>query len=105
MGETRQLGSGERPTSVQVHELYLAGLGTFTASLERAILSSHAATGLDAGQRRFWGSVLFTRLCTTAVSILWLCPLSKVNSNGTHWDFTSIASLARNLYECALSFH
>jgi hypothetical protein len=36
------------------------------------------------------------------VSILWLCPGSKVNLRGTHWDFGSIASLARNLFECAL---
>jgi len=85
-------------------EYYLSALASFTASLERAIVSSQAATGLDAGEHRFWGSVLFTRLCATSVSILWLCPRSKVNPRGRHWDFGSIASLARNLYECALHF-
>jgi hypothetical protein len=85
-------------------EHYLSALSGFTDAVEQAIVSSHAATGLDAGQRRYWGSVLFTRLCTTSVSILLLCPGSKVNPDGTHWDFGSVASLARNLFECALQF-
>lgn len=87
-----------------VDEHYVSALAHFTEILERAIVSSHEATGIDAGQRRFWASVLFTRLCTQAVSILWLCPRSKVNPDGTHWDFGSIASLTRNLFECAVHF-
>ncbi len=83
---------------------YASGMEKFTEAVERAIVSSHQATGLDAGPRRYWGSVLFTRLCSTSVSILWLCPGSKVNPRGDHWDFGAVASLARNLLECALYF-
>jgi len=83
---------------------YATGIGKFTEAVERAIVSSHLATGFDAGPRRYWGSVLFTRLCTTSVSILWLCPGSKVNPCGNHWDFGAVASLTRSLLECALYF-
>ena len=85
-------------------ERYASGLKRFTEAVERAIASSHQAAGIDAGPRRYWGSVLFTRLCTTSISILWLCPGSKVNPRGDHWDFGAVGSLARNLVECALYF-
>lgn len=85
-------------------ERYASGLTELTEAVERAIAISHQASGLDAGPRRYWGSVLFTRLCTTSVSILWLCPGSKVNLRGDHWDFGAVASLVRNLLECALYF-
>jgi hypothetical protein len=88
--------------SLRIDSDYQAALNRFTNAVESAIVSSHKAAGIDAGPRRFWGSVLFTRVCTISVSILWLCPRSKVNTDGTHWDFGSIASLARNLFECAL---
>lgn len=97
--------TGARSTDLdKVDEYYLSALNHFTDALQQAIVSSHAAIGFNAGPRRYWGSVLFTRLCTASVSILWLCPRSKVNPDGTHWDFGSIASLARNLFECALQF-
>src|SRR5450759_395863 len=89
----------------ELDEDYQSSLDRFTDAVEKAIVSSHAGTGLDAGERRFWGSVLFTRLCTISVSILWLSPRSKVNAAGKHWDFGSVASMARNLFECALQFY
>jgi hypothetical protein len=49
---------------VEIDKQYLAELNRFTDVLERAILTSHTAMGLDPGPRRYWGSVLFTRLCT-----------------------------------------
>jgi hypothetical protein len=88
----------------ELHEFYVTQLNIFTDATEKAIISSHAATGIDAGPRRYWASVLFIKLCTTSVSILWLCPQSQLNQDGTHWDFASIATLARNLFECALQF-
>lgn len=38
------------------------------------------------------------------VSLLSLSPGSKTNPTSTHWDFSSIASLARNIFECSLTF-
>jgi hypothetical protein len=90
--------------SANSDERYASGLTKFTETVEHAIAVSHQASGVDAGPRRYWGSVLFTRLCTTSVSILWLCPGSKVNLRGDHWDFGAVASLTRNLLECSLYF-
>lgn len=84
--------------------LYKRSLASFTDELERCLSSSYAAAGIVAGDRRFWASVLFTRLCTMGTNILWLCPRSKVNLLGKHWDFTSVGSLTRNLYECVLFY-
>ena len=84
--------------------VYEVALRRYTRELESCLISSVAATGLDAGQKRFWASVLFTRLCSIGTSILWVCPKSKVNVLGRHWDFTAVGSLMRNLYECLLFF-
>jgi hypothetical protein len=97
--------AGKGVEDKELDKYYRSSLGHLTDAVEKAITSSHAGAGLDAGQRRFWGSVLFTRLCTISVSILWLSPRSKVNPAGKHWDFGSVASMARNLFECALQFY
>ena len=88
----------------EARDVYNRSLKNYTKELERCIISSRAAIGLDAGLKRFWASVLFTRLCIIGTSLLWVCPRSKVNALGKHWDFTSVGSLIRNLYECTLFF-
>jgi hypothetical protein len=93
---------GEEPDNAE--ERYASGLDKFTKAVERAVASSHQAAGIDAGPRRYWGSVLFTRLCSSSVSILWLCPGSRVNLRGDHWDFSAVACLTRSLLECGLYF-
>ena len=46
------------------------------------------------------GNQLFTRLTLTTNSIIHLCPGSRLwPSNQQIWDFTSVASLTRNLIE------
>lgn len=85
-------------------EHYIPCLDDFTLALENAITTSHASTGLRCSNRQVWASVLFTRLCTFSISILSLCPGSKLNPKGLHWDFGSIATLSRNLLECSLVF-
>jgi Family of unknown function (DUF5677) len=89
---------------VDIEKYYSSSLDEFTVALEMAIATSHATTSLQAGARRFWASILFTRLCTSSISILSLCPASKLNQNGFHWDFGAVASLSRNIFECALNF-
>jgi hypothetical protein len=91
-------------TTSDIDKYYTTSLDNFTAALERSISTSGATVGLQAGKRRYWASVLFTRLCTFSVSILSLCPGSKINLEGVHWDFGAIAALSRNLFECALTF-
>src|SRR5579863_4924692 len=83
---------------------YTAALERFTKALEQAIVTSQTCASTDARHRRYWASVLFTRICTSGVSMLWLSPGSPVNRNGLAWDFGAIASLTRNMFECSLTF-
>jgi hypothetical protein len=79
-------------------------LWRLTKEVDQALTVSHATGRIDGGERLYWASVLYLRLCTFSVSILSLSPGSNANPNGAHWDFASIATLARNLFECALTF-
>lgn len=92
-----------REVTADVDTVYKSSLRAFTGALEQAIVTSKQVTGLRVSNRRYWASVLFTRLCTTGVSILWLCPQGPLNPDGLHWDFSSVASLVRNLFECELA--
>jgi hypothetical protein len=89
---------------IHVDVFYSTQLKSFTETLGVALASSLSAAGVDAGYRRYWASVLFTRMCSIGVSLLSLCPGSKVSPDSLHWDFSSVASLARNLLECDLIF-
>jgi hypothetical protein len=82
--------------------LYSSALGEFSAIVEQAIATSHATANRRVDERRALASVLFTRLCVLSVSIISLCPRSKLNPGTKHWDFSAVASLSRNLFEGAL---
>lgn len=83
-------------------EHYQAALQKYVAALGRAVAISHRTAGLRAGQRQYWASVLFTRLCSIGTSICRLCPASPLNADASHWDFSSLASLVRNFFQGAL---
>lgn len=91
-------------TPSKADEYYRLSLENFTKALEVAITTSYSSAGLQCGNRRHWASILFTKLCTFSISILTLCPGSKLNQKGLHWDFGAIGSLSRNVFECGLSF-
>ncbi|MDX1985087.1 MAG: DUF5677 domain-containing protein [Candidatus Obscuribacter sp.] len=92
-------------TSEDTEKSYRDALKKLTASTEDAIAVSHACANLNAGDRGYWASVLMTRMSTFAVTVLSLCPSSKLNPIGIHWDFGSVASITRNIYELSLTFH
>lgn len=55
--------------------------------------------------QHFYASILFTRLCNIGMSINRLSPSPKlIGEENTHWDFSSVSSLTRNLIECYLTF-
>jgi len=54
--------------------------------------------------RKGWASIIFTRMCTTAVSVGILAPESNLAEKLEHWDCVSLCSLARNLMECYHTF-
>jgi hypothetical protein len=89
--------------SAQIQQNYAESLKSFTSALARCMHTSRQAMHIAAGERRYWGSVLFTRMITVGTSILSLCP-GSVMAETVNWDFASVASLVRNLHECALFF-
>ncbi|WP_316367928.1 DUF5677 domain-containing protein [Candidatus Thiodiazotropha sp. CDECU1] len=69
-------------------------------SVSQACAGIRSATG-----SHYFASVLFTSLCTRAVSIAVLAPYSPwSNKIVEHWDYASIASLTRALLEIRLAF-
>lgn len=92
-----------RTTDILDTKFYLNYRLNYRRLVKRAERISYGAGGISAtGNRMFWGCALFTRITVTAKSIDKLLPSPKI---GAHWDFGSIASLARNLFEAILVFH
>jgi hypothetical protein len=89
------------PQSAAEH--YWTVLPKYIAAVEHAIsLSQRIARHPPGSPRQYWASVLFTRLCSAAKSILHACPGSPANSDETHWDFSSLAPLIRILVQNGL---
>lgn len=82
-------------------------LPKYIAALNHAVKVSHKTAGrTGVTARQYWASVLFTRVCSSATSILHLCPGNPANSTGTFWDFSSLAPLVRSLVQtCSLHFY
>ena len=91
------------PSSQEIAKGYQDTLADFSKILLKSIWASTKAQNIDAGDRGYWGSVLFTRIVIIGISILALCPESEL-CNTINWDFGSVASLVRNLHECSLMF-
>lgn len=79
-------------------------------SLDRAVSSAVRVSRAAAGRhvddpRQWWASVLFARLCTSAVSLLCLTPESRFcGTRISHYDSSATATLARNIVECYVMF-
>lgn len=86
---------------------YIESLILFDSTVSAATAISQEIAGRPSPtSAHYYASVLFTRLCTNGVSLLYIAPRSRlVNSEFEHWDFASIASLVRNLIECYLTFY
>ena len=74
-----------------------------TTVIRDAIWVSIQAENKAGGDRRYWCSVIFIRLIATCRSLLRLCPKDTADIFG-NWDFGSVASLSRNLFEGYLLF-
>ena len=79
--------------------MYTSALIEFTASLKRAIETSIETKGIDAGDQKYWATVLLTNICSIASSILFICPRSILNERGLSWSLESVAALARSVFE------
>jgi len=90
--------------TINIDANYRTAMIDFKRGLQDALWTSRQAMGLDAGERRYWSSVLLVRLCCIGQSMLTLCPDSSNPTATTQWDFASVGSIARNLFECGMFF-
>lgn len=82
--------------------LYVAMKREYHKLVNRTERASRGSGGIaSTGNRMFWASVLFTRLTVMAKSVEVLLPDPKPDR---HWDFSSVASLVRNLSEAYLVY-
>jgi len=84
---------------------YQEALAVFDDAVLDGSRVSRAAADRQVNARRWFASVLFTRICTTGMSLLCLVPRSRFAGKSIeHYDFGAVASLARNIAECYFVF-
>lgn len=89
-------------TNPQFTQLYLAARNDFRTQVKRARRVSMGAGHIyTEDMRTYWASILFTRIAVMAKSIEKLLPDCRPRE---HWDFSSVASLTRNLSESYLYY-
>lgn len=89
-------------TDSEIRAAFVAATVKFDRAIKSADRRSIGVSGIQAPtNQHYWASVLFTRLIVTAISIRKLVPDWKARS---HWDFSAVASLTRNLAECYLFY-
>lgn len=52
----------------------------------------------------FYSSLIFTKICTSSVTALSICPSPKTIGHEAHWDCASVAALTRGIIETYLLF-
>src|SRR5574337_174915 len=86
-------------------ERYRHAIGQFDALLVDATNVSRAAAGRSVPDPAWWACLLYTRLCVTGVSLLSLVAGSRFAGRAIdHYDFSTVASITRNIWECYFVF-
>lgn len=84
---------------------YWAALEKFDAAICEAISVSQASSGRLPAPNVGYASFVFTRMCSTGVSLIRATPLSRwVRSDFEDWNFGAIAGHARSLLDGYLLF-
>jgi Family of unknown function (DUF5677) len=96
----------EMAEAQQIEKLYRQARAAFTDCIKTAKLVSESSAGIYTEDgKKFWASVLFTRLVVSAHSVLRMAPrTAPIPNRLAHWDFSAVASLTRNLAECYFVF-
>lgn len=85
---------------------YEDSLNKFEAILDDCKRLSVQHTGiLSPTSSHYYASLIFTKLCTSGVTTLSICPSPQGIGNDEHWDCASVAALTRGLIETYLILH
>ncbi len=80
---------------------YTDNLIKYSKTVNLAVKISRLGAGRQVEDKTFWACILYTKMCVTGLSILILAPESEAaEKKFSHWDFSSLFSLTRNLMEC-----
>jgi len=85
---------------------YLEQLGQYSDVVAHCLKISRQYGGYTSPtSQHAWASILFTALCTKAVSLAFLAPYSQwAKRNFEHWDYASVANVARTIMETRLNY-
>lgn len=92
--------------NIETNDRYRGTIASFDDVVTDAARVSLAAAGRHVeNPKAWWATVLFTRLCTTSVSLLSLAPTSRFAGKLIeHYDCSAAAALARSVVECYFVF-
>ena len=89
--------------SSDLNKVYDDSRNKLCETVFKAICLSQATAGRYVELKRGKASILFTRLCVSGTSLLRISPENK--SPLENWDWAAVASLARGILECYLTFY
>ena len=82
----------------QIYKKYLT-------TLDKCKISSKNKAGIPSPtSSHYYASLIFTKLCTSGISLLSICPPPKKIGKNVHWDCASAATLTRAIVETYLVF-
>lgn len=98
-------GYGRQIDHVDTDEQYQRAIGEFDHAISDATRVSRTAAGRTVPDPAWWACLLYTRLCVTGTSLLSLVPGSRFAGRFiNHYDFSAVASITRNVWECYFMF-
>jgi hypothetical protein len=105
--EDRQAFVDQGSLGAEPSETYLERVNGLDNIVRECMHISQDYAGIKSPSgKHFYASVLFTALCSRAVSLLTLVPhtpwASKIIE---HWDYASVAGITRTILELRLAFH
>ena len=88
-------------------EDYKKEIVEFEGALNQCVELSQRCSGIPSpSSTHFYASVLFTMLCTRSVSFGILAPSTSLAKKAVdHWDYASLAVLARSILEVRIAFY
>ena len=90
-----------------IEKNYTGNLKTFEELCHHAAILSDENAGRKTSDRKYWGSIIFSKICLTAIGVLRFLPDSVFytrTNNLEIWDISSICILSRSLIDAYYVF-